>query len=368
MRFLVVGLVLIGIGIGLTEYGRRHPRPSDAAATTPGAKKKLQAPATPPTMKALMETVKAEPDAPGDRAAFEAALQKLASTEKSSGFSTILAGNFTVRELVSGEAFGVAVAGAGAHSGLVRLSAGAPITVVAARKAAVTAVAIDGTTVIWAEGARVYSAGQGGEVNVLVQLANASVASLAAREGAIYAAVVPKEGDPFSTDPAGAVVKIAADGQVSPVVTEQVRPHSMVVHGSDVFFVAGYPSALTRAALDGSFSAQIADRADGPIAYDGEGVVYRFPQTEVRRVAPAGGGQVTLAHGDIDWLSSAAGVTHYTTVGIGARLYEVTGTAQPVEVAALNGVSKGVAMAGQHLVYAAMLDDGTSVIRVRLKP
>lgn len=365
MRFLVVGLVLIGAGIGVTEYGRRHPGSSSAAASVPGAKKKVQAQATPPTMKALMETVPAEPDAPGGREAFAAAVQKLTSAEKSGGFSTLLAGNFTVRELVSGEAFGVAVVGVGAQSGLVRFSAGAQVTVVAARAAAVTAAAINGSTVIWAEGARVYSAGESGEVKVLVQWANASVASLAASGGSVYAALVPKDGDPFSTDPTGAVVKIGADGQVSPVVTEQVRPHSLVVHGSDVFFVAGYPSALTRAALDGSFSAQIADRADGPIAYDGEGVVYRFPQTEVRRVAPAGGGQVTLAHGDIDWLSSAAGVTYFTSVGIGARLYQVTGTAEPVELVALNGVAKGVAMAGQDVAVAVLLDDGNSAIRLR---
>ena len=198
MRFLVVGLVLIGIGIGLTEYARRHPGPSATAATAPGAKKKGQtAAATAPTMKALMETVKAEADAPGDRAAFEAALQKLASAEKSNAFSTLLAGQFTVRELVSGEAFAVAVAGAGTHLGLIRFSAREPVTVVAARTAPVTAVAIDGSTVVWAEGSRVYSAAQGREVAVLVQLANASVASLAASDGAIYAALVPKEGDPF---------------------------------------------------------------------------------------------------------------------------------------------------------------------------
>ena len=364
MRFLVAGLVLIALGIGLTEYSRRT-----ADAPLAGTAKKKKPPAvTPPSTKALIETAAAEPDAPADSAAFAKAISALASDAKADGFTTVISGAFTVRELTGGERFAVAVVGAGGSTGLVRVAADAPVAPLVARSASITAVAIDGETVWWAEGNRVFSVGANGAVQVKTQFATAQVSGLAAHDGLVIATMVPKDGDPFSTDATGAVVKLEPGGTASLVASEQVRPHDVLIHGSDVFFIAGYPSALVRAALDGSFSAQISERADGPLSYDGEGLVHRVPQTaspELRRVAPAGGGQVTLARGDIDWLAAANGLTRYTTVGIGARLYEVSAGQDPKEVVALKGVAKGVALVGEHVVFAATGDDGTSVIRVK---
>lgn len=364
MRFLVAGLVLIALGIGLTEYSRRT-----ADAPLPGnVKKKRPAAVTPPSTKALIETVAAQPDAPADSAAFAKAISSVASDAKADGFTTVMSGAFTVRDLTSGARFAVAVVTAGGATGLVRLGGDAPAAPLVARTGAMTAVAIDGETVWWAEGNRVFSVGADGAVQVKTQFATAQVSGLAAHDGLVIATLVPKDGDPFSTDATGAVVKLEPGGTASLVASEQVRPHDVLIHGSDVFFIAGYPSALVRAALDGSFSAQISERADGPLSYDGEGLVHRVPQSgspELRRVAPAGGGQVTLARGDVDWLAAANGVTRYTTVGIGARLYEVSAGQDPKEVVALKGVGRGVAMAGEHVVFAATGDDGASVVRVK---
>jgi hypothetical protein len=55
MRFLVAGLVLIVVGIGLTEYTRRHPS-EDKKAGVEKAKKVKNAPTAPPTMTALIES------------------------------------------------------------------------------------------------------------------------------------------------------------------------------------------------------------------------------------------------------------------------------------------------------------------------
>ncbi len=367
MRILIAGLVLIALGIGLSEYQRRHEE-----APAPGAAKKKKNPPvanTPPSTKALIETAAPAADEPGDTAALTAALASLQSDAKVDGLTTVLSGAFTARDVVTGSTFAVAVVGVGGQSGLVRIAAGEPVKALVARKNAITALAVDGATVWWAEGQRVFSVDAEGKVAVKTQFATASVLGLAAKNGTVVAALVPKDGDPFSTDPTGALVKLNPDGTAALVVGEQVRPHDVLIEGSDAFFVAGYPSALVRASLDGSFSAQIAERADGPLAFDGEGLVHRFPQTgapEVRRVARAGGSQVTLARGDVDWLTAAGGVTRYTTVGIGARVYEVKPDEAAKEVVAFKGVAKGLALAGpDHLVLVATTDDGTTSIRVK---
>ncbi len=367
MRILVAGLVLIAIGIGLTEYDRRHAQaPLPEAAKS--RKKKTPAAAAPaPGMAAMLKTVPPEPDAPGDLAAFSRALGALAADAKADGFTTVLSGAYTVRELKGSSGFAVAVVGAGATSGLVKVTPGAGVAAIAARSSTVTALAIDGQTVWWAEGQRVFSAGADGVVKAASQFVNASVAGLAAHEGVVIAALVPKDGDPFATDPSGALVKLESNGSATMVAPEQVRPHDLLLHKSDVFFVAGYPSALVRAALDGSFSAQIAERADGPLAFDGEGIVYRIPQgsPELKRVAPAGGGEVSLAQGDVDWLAASGGVARYTTVGIGSRLYEVSAGQEPKEALALKGIARGLAVVGEHVVLAATTDEGATVIRVK---
>ena len=128
MRFLVAGLVLIALGVVVTEYGRRH---QDAPLAS-SVKKKKAAPVTPPTTKALIETVSAEADVPGDSAAFASAVTGLTSTAQSEGFSTLMTGVFTIRALTSGEHLAAAVVSTGAHTGLVGFSSGAPPVALAA--------------------------------------------------------------------------------------------------------------------------------------------------------------------------------------------------------------------------------------------
>ena len=117
MRILVAGLVLIAIGIGLTEYDRRHAQaPLPEAAKS--RKKKTPAAAAPaPGMAAMLKTVPPEPDAPGDLAAFSRALGALAADAKADGFTTVLSGAYTVRELKGSSGFAVAGCGMRARPG-----------------------------------------------------------------------------------------------------------------------------------------------------------------------------------------------------------------------------------------------------------
>lgn len=366
MRLLIAGLVLIALGIGLTEYARRA-EPAVAGATKKKKQGQPQA-VTAPTTKALIETVAPEAVAPLELDGFSKAVVSLSSDTSADGLMTVLSGRFAVRALTSAETFAVAVIAVGEVTGLVRITPGAPVAALVARKNPITAVAVDGETVWWAEGSRVFALGPQGAMKPVTQFAAASVVALAARGGTLVAALVPKEGDPFSTDASGAVVKLESTGTATLIGGELVRPHDVLLAGDDVFFVAGYPSALVRASLDGTFSAQIAERADGPLAFDGEGLVHRLPQAgapELRRVARAGGQAVTLARGEIDWVAAFAGQTWYTSVGIGARLYQVAPGQEPHELLAFKGVATGLAVVGARVVLSTANDDGTAFIRVR---
>lgn len=368
MRYVIAGLVLIAAGIAFTEYARRNPGSTEASGTQ---KKGPRVPTTPPTMKALIEAQPGEPVAAESTEAAQAEVAALVPETAASeqGFEVLLRGAFSARELRGGAGgSAVFVYEKGGRQALVRVGPGQAPKVLAVRKDVITAVAADGPTLLWAEGSRAFSmALEGGPITQVVRLDKALITSLAAKGGLVLAALIPRDLDPFSTDPSGAVVRLEG-GAATLVAGEQIRPHDVLTDGKDVFFVAGYPSGLVRAALDGSFSSRIAERADGPLALDGEGIVYRYPLTsapEVRRSALAGGSTRSLAHFDADWLTAAAGVTRFTTVGIGARLYEVSGGGEPAELLTLAGAAKGLTTGGSTLFLATADDRGETLLQAR---
>ncbi|MBL9039238.1 MAG: hypothetical protein JNG84_12030 [Archangium sp.] len=361
MRFLVAGLILIAVGVSMAEWLRRNPIDAKAGAD---AAPKVTALSEP--MKALIATGAPGPEVAADANGFIAAVKSLEVNDTGDGFVTRLRGECSVRALASGKDFAVAVVAVKDLTGLVKVPAMGDVSVLSVRPAAVSAVAVDGATVWWAEGGQLWSVGADGVPRRSVTFTAAGIAAVAARGDEVLAVLVPRDGDPFSTEPTGAVVRIRGK-DVSVVVGELVRPHDALLAGDDVFFVAGYPSGLMRASLDGAFSARIAERADGPIAFDGDGVVHRFPQSnapEVRRVARAGGSLVTLLRGDADWLVAAAGLTHYTSTGIGARLHVVRPGAEARDVLKLEGAPRGLALAGDRVVVATLGDDGATRLRV----
>jgi hypothetical protein len=233
----------------------------------------------------------------------------------------------------------------------------------------VAAVTVDGDRVVWAEGGQVKSAPRsGGEVKTHVSFVRALVTSVAARGTKQVVSLVPKDGDPFSSEPNGAVALVDGD-EVSLIATEQIRPREVLFDGKDeAFFVAGYPSGLTRAALDGSFTARIAERADGPVALEADGIVYRFPQAsapELKRGARAGGAVKSLARVDAEWLAVHQGAARYTTTGIAPRLYETKPDAEPTELAALKGAVKGLAWNGTKTWLLTADDEGVVTLQVQ---
>lgn len=368
MRFLIAGLVLMALGIGFTEYSRRHP----SEAGEPAAKKAAPKPppGPPPTMKALLETQPPGPDTPAAREPFEKDLAGMQRAAVADGFTTIFQGPVRMRELHAGDGFAVLVLDKGGGSALVRVSKAEAPKLLAARSLRIGAVALDGATVLWAEDGKLLSMPSDGsaEPRARVELPKAAFVSLAARDGVVAAAIGPRDGDPFSTDPSGAVVKVGADGAVTLVAPDVVRPHEVVLDKDEVFWIGGYPSGLYRAALDGSFSARIGERADGPLALDGDGVVHRLPVSsgsELRRIARAGGSSVSLAHIDAALVAAAGGTVYFTASGIGARLYSVKAGEEPKDVLALKSEAQGLAAVGGTLWLLA--DDGGAGFAVKVR-
>ncbi len=369
MRTLVAGLVLILVGIAATEYARRHPPAEEkkpAAEATPKAPKAAE---PPPSSQALLETSSEPPMAPipADELATLVSSWAVAAPGKDA-LPVVMSGAFAVRELRAGPGFAVAAVEQDKRRALVRVAKGEPPKVLFARAEPITALALDGERLVWAEGGAVYSAStSGGEVRRLVALTKAQVLSVAVKGELVLAALTPKDADPFAADPNGVVAKVG-DGKVTVVASEQVRPKDLLTDGTEAWWVAGYPSGLVRGALDGSFTARIVDRADGPLAFDADGLVYRAPNShgsEIRHTARAGGSARTLAALDADGLAASDGDVWFTVTGIAPHLYLAKSGAEPGDVLGFKGSVRGLSAAGGTVALA--VTDEAGVTSVRLK-
>ncbi len=368
MRILLAGLACLVVGIGLTEYMRRHPAKTEGSSTLepetlPNGKKK---PSYPRAVAALLETDAAGTDAPSTSPEL-AALLSTPEAAPVAGFSSIAGGTFAARELRGGFGAALFIIDASGKSGLVRASQGEPPKLLFARNAPIGALAVDGSTVFFSEGGMVGSThARGGEaVAVRARFKNATVTSLASSGDMVVVTLMPNGVDPLSTDPVGAVAAISSEGEVTLIAQEQIRPRAALTDGKDAFWVGGFPSGLWRGALDGAFSSQLSDKAEEPIALDGDGVFFRSPQgtgAELRRVGRAGGNMQTLAAADVGFLVASSGLVRFATVGAGPKLMEVTSGAAATEVMKVSGSPRGLALGGTTLFLLTTGDDGKSLL------
>lgn len=368
MRVLIAGLACLLLGVGLTEYMRRHPSKAEGSSTTepevtPDGKKK---PKYPKAVATLLEN-----EGPGTEALVAApelaALLSTPTSEPVAGFSPIAGGAFAARELRGGFGAALFVMDVDGKSALVRASSGEAPKLLLSRKGAIGALAVDGSTVFFSEGGLVGSThARGGEpVAVRARFKNATVTSLASSGDLVVVTLMPNGVDPLSTDAVGAVAAISSEGEVTLIAQEQVRPRAALTDGKDAFWIAGFPPSLMRGALDGAFSSQLFDKAEEPIAIDGDGVFFRSPQgtgPELRRVGRAGGNMQTLAAADVGHLVASSGLVRFATVGAGPKLMEVTSGAQPTEVMSIAGSPRGLALGGTTLFLLTTSDDGQSLL------
>ncbi|MCC6335850.1 MAG: hypothetical protein IT380_17905 [Myxococcales bacterium] len=344
MRFLIAGLVLIALGIGLTEYQRRSGAPSDEKKDEPdgtGAKK----PSLPPKLARLLEL--SAPDLAEEPASPDATAKLLASLKTDGpaegGFSPLLSGAFDARLLCAGFGYAVLALDVGEGTSLLRLEPGKGPHPLALRARRLTALTLDASTLFFAEGGHVFTTSTRGDGPPLprVTFKNATVTALAASGDDLVAAVVPQDGDGKD----GAVVRIDAAGELHVLASDQAGPRAVVTDGKEAFWVA---DGLWRAALDGSFSSRIAEGADGPLALDGDALVASFGG-EVKRLSRAGGKSQTLAEARASALVASSGLIRYATDESPARLFEVTAGAEPTLSTTLGGKVSALALGGTTL-------------------
>jgi hypothetical protein len=349
MRFLVAGLVLILIGLTLTEYTRRNGAPSSETSSgddaKPGGKKK---PALPPKVAKLLEL--SAPDLSEGGAPAEATASLLASLKTEGpavgGFSPLLSGDFHPRQLLaSGFGYAVLAVDVGQGSALVRVESGTPAKALVTRARRITALTMDGSSLFFAEGSHVFATSARGETPLpRLGFKNAVVTSLAASGDDLVVTLMPA--DAADADgPVGAVVRIDAAGEVTLLAADQVRPRAVVTDGKEAFWLA---DGAWRAGLDGSFSSRLAEDAKEPLALDGDALVLGA-KGELRRMSRAGGKQVTLAAADVAALVTSSGLVRYATAETPARLFEVTAGAEPTLVTPFNGPVSALALGGTTL-------------------
>jgi hypothetical protein len=350
---LAAGLVLLLLAVGLSEYSRRHPRArSEDAAPVAAA-----VTAASPLLEA--EAPRAD-DGAGAPEAVAALLESKGGTA-APGFSPVVHGAFAARQLRS--AFGAVLflADVGGGSALVRAAAGEGARVVAARKARVDALYLDGSAAFFAQGGVVLSTGARGDepVEVRVRFKRAVVTSLAAVGDTVYVALQPAGQSEASDEATGAVARVERDGQVALVAAKQVRPRALVADGKDVFWVAGRAPALWRSPRDGSYASQLAPDAEGPVAIDGDGLLYRGADGGLWRVPRAGGAPVVVAPPGVKDFVAMSGLVRFTTA---AGLLEVTPGAEPRSLLATTAAPLGVALAGASLYVLTGAPGATALL------
>jgi hypothetical protein len=358
MRFLLAGAVLIALGVTLAEYTRRSARPvtTSTGAAEDGTPKKQPLPPKLATLLQLGTPAPNEPVAPADAAL--ALLDTLkAGGAPVGGFTPLLTGDFTVRQLCAGFGYAIAAVDLGDGSALLRVEPGTPAKVLATRERRITALTLDASTLFFAEGGHVYTVSARGDgLGPRAVFPNATVTSLAASGDDLLLALTP----PGQADGAaeGAVVRLDAAGELTVLASDQARPRDLLTDGKEAFWLA---DGLWRAALDGAFASRIADGVLGPLALDGDALVVGA-KDEVRRLSRAGGRAQVLAPFAASALVTSSGLTRLATAEPAARLFDVTPGAEPALRTTLPGPVSALALGGTTLFAVSKDAAGATVL------
>jgi hypothetical protein len=330
MRFpvmVVTGLVLIVLGIGLSEWSRRHP--GDKPAPTAAPKPKPAAELTPEELTATESLADLGADTEGLRnadAELEAQAKSVALPEQvaTPGARAVLGGSLFARNaLAHGNAVFLVIEEGkqGTKQTVVRFTSTDLPKALAVHRPGITALAADAARLFWAEGGSIFSTDSslGGTAKGLTRFPSARVTSLAAKGSALVATLVPKDVDPFSSDPVGAVVSISvADGKVALLAAKQSRPSEASTDGAHAAWIAGYPADLLTADLRTRETRTLAARADGPLQFQDGQIVFRHPAIgapELQAIGPGDDGAKTIARGEIDRVSRVGDDVWYSIAG-----------------------------------------------------
>jgi hypothetical protein len=316
MRFpvlLAVGVALIVGGVSLSEYSRRHP-PEKKKKDDPKDPAKPPEAAPLPSLAELTSNHNYVYDAPSQddvTAAgkhFEeltAAAKPLANVQA----TTVLGGTLNARTLVkAGDGVALWVEQSAPTKTQSRLFSlvwlGASSKVLVTGRANVGPIASDGKRIVWAEQGRILSVTLDAPmVKGVTEFGKANVTAISVDGDDIVAMLTPSQLDPFSTDPASALVKFGADRNVKTLASGLVRPQDAVVGSQRALFIAGYPSSLQSVNLDGSDLHAVSERAEPPLLLHEDRVIFRRGSDNgggLYQVGIGGGEPQKVADGDIE--------------------------------------------------------------------
>lgn len=334
---VVAGLVCIVLGVLGSEWSRRHPPEKPAPVVVP--------PPTPLTPEELTSTERL-PDLPADADGVTASTAELGVLARAAalpedfgvpGATAVLGASLALRNVTAHANalyFVLEEGKQGTAQTLVRVTTAEPPVALAVHRPQVGAIAAAGTRLYWAEGGALFSvdATKGGAAQGLIRFPRARVTSIGVGGDVLIATLVPKDHDPFSSDPVGAVVSIALkDGKVTLLAKEQVRPAEGGTDGHVAVWIAGYPADLWSATLPAEAPKRLSTRADGPVLIEDGFITFRHPVVgapELLRLA-TGAGERVLAKGEIDrvaqswgdvWFSIAGTVSHVDKFGENERV------------------------------------------------
>ncbi len=320
---IVAGLVCIVLGVLGSEWARRNPPEKPAPVEA-----KPEAPLTPEELTSTerLPDLKADTDgiaASNTELATRAGATTLPDDYEVPDAKPVIQAAFTLRNAAAhgNAAYAVLEEGKqGAHQTLVRVSADGPPKALAVHRPQVGALTLHAARLYWAEGGSVFhlDANVGGVAKGVVRFPRARVTSLGVHGDVLIATLVPRDHDPFSSDPVGAVVSVALkDGTVKLLAKEQIRPAEAGTDGTRAVWIAGYPSDLWMAELASAEAKQLTTRADGPVTLQDGFITYRHPvigAPELIRLQ-VGAGQKVLATGEIDRVATSWGDVWYSVAG-----------------------------------------------------
>lgn len=331
MRFpilLVSGVACIVLGIAGSEWSRRHPAEKPAPVVVP------------PHVKATAsELAVTEPlaDVPADAEALRISTAELTGFARDAKLpedfgvpdaKAVLGGSLFARNATphGNAVFFISEEGKqGTKQTLLRVTADELPKALAVHRPGVAAIAVDGTRLYWAEGGSLFSTDStvGGTAKAIARFPRARVTSFGVAGEVLIAALVPSDLDPFSSEPAGALVSVSlVNGTVKVLAAEQVRPGDVHTDGARVVWIAGYPADLMEVTLPGSEPRVASTRADGPVLLEEGAITFRHPLVgapELLLLAADGASQV-LAKGEIDRVTQLGGEVWFSVGPVVSRV------------------------------------------------
>jgi hypothetical protein len=355
MRLIIVGAALLVLSISLTEYVTRTRAPKEPSVAR-AATQKGQTPKAPKiddATAALLAT-SADTEVPRQNPAIDVA-PGLAGTDGPNGFKAVLTTTAELRNLTGGFGWAVFLADIGSQTALVRVADGEKPHTIALWPEHISSLVVDGSSLFFSTTDTIYSRpARGNEaVSVRVRFSSANILAFTVAGEGVVVALKAKNGE-------GQCIIARVDGAGVTTVLESAADTVDVLlsDGKEAFWLSH--GDLFHAALDGEFSARLAEHLIGPLLLDGNHLVANTRDGLMRFEREGGGGKKLSAAQSLVF-SSSSGVLRYAQDKV---LFEPDANNTPIVKAEFAAPISGIALGGTSL-FVMTTFEGTSQLYVK---